>query len=40
VGDNQVAEIGEQRAVLQAACGGGGERAFGEALAIVALAAE
>src|SRR4051794_24123599 len=40
VGGDQVAEIGEQRAALQAAGGGGRERALGESLAVLALAAE
>ncbi len=40
VGDEQFAEIGEQRAVLLAAGGGGRQRAFGESLAVVALGAE
>ena len=40
VGDDQLAEVGEQRAALLAAGGGGRERAFGESLAGVALGAE
>jgi hypothetical protein len=37
---DQFAEIGEQRAALKAAGGGGRERAFGESLAVLALGAE
>ena len=40
MGGDQVAEVGEQRAALEAAGGGGGECAFGESLAGVALGAE
>ena len=39
-GQRSVAEIGEQRAVLESAGCGGRESAFGEALTVVALAAK
>jgi hypothetical protein len=40
VGGDQVGEIGEERAALKAAGGGGREGAFGESLPVVALGAE
>ena len=40
VGDDQLAEVGEQRAALLAAGGGGRQGTFGESLTVVALGAE